>query len=101
MSRPLRIDLVDGWYHVLSRGLERRDVVADDRDRHGDDGRDMALWLGRRHGGLTLAELGVAVGGASAAVRLAAGAWPARRPHALPGTARERCRRLRGSFGWR
>ena len=33
MSRPLRIDLVDGWYHVMSRGLERRDVFADDRDR--------------------------------------------------------------------
>jgi REP element-mobilizing transposase RayT len=37
------------------------------RDRHGDDGRDMALWLGRRHCGLTLGELGVAVGNASAA----------------------------------
>lgn len=32
MSRPLRIDLVDGWYHVMSRGLERRDVFSDDRD---------------------------------------------------------------------
>ncbi len=33
MSRPLRIDLADGWYHVLSRGLEHRDLLADDRDR--------------------------------------------------------------------
>lgn len=41
------------------------------RDRHGDVGRDIALWLGRRHCGLTLAELGAAVGGASA---VAAGA---------------------------
>ena len=36
-------------------------------DRHGDEGRDMALWLGRRHCGLTLAELGAATGGLSAA----------------------------------
>ena len=36
------------------------------RDRHGDDGRDAALWLGRRHGGLTLRELGAAAGGLSA-----------------------------------
>ncbi len=33
MSRPLRIDLVDGWYHVMSRGLERRELFMDDRDR--------------------------------------------------------------------
>jgi chromosomal replication initiation ATPase DnaA len=33
------------------------------RDRHGDWGRDMALWLGRRHCGLTQAEWGQAVGG--------------------------------------
>ena len=24
MARPLRMDLVDGWYHVISRGIERR-----------------------------------------------------------------------------
>ncbi len=33
MSRPLRIDLVDGWYHVMSRGLEHRELFADDCDR--------------------------------------------------------------------
>lgn len=33
MSRPVRIDIVDGWYHVMSRGIERREVFADDRDR--------------------------------------------------------------------
>ncbi|MEI8197724.1 MAG: transposase, partial [Phycisphaerae bacterium] len=32
------------------------------RDRHGDWGRDVALWLGRRHSGLTLQELGHAAG---------------------------------------
>lgn len=42
------------------------------RDRHGDDGRDMALWLGRQHCGLTLAELGSAAGGLSAAATGAA-----------------------------
>jgi len=41
------------------------------RNRHGDDGRDVALWLGRRHCGLTLAELGAAAGDVSA---VAAGA---------------------------
>ena len=33
------------------------------RDRYGDWGRDLVLYLGRRHGGLKLAELGQAVGG--------------------------------------
>jgi putative transposase len=26
MARPLRIDLKDGWYHVINRGLERRQI---------------------------------------------------------------------------
>jgi putative transposase len=38
MSRPLRIDVEDGLYHVTSRGWERRLVVRDDRDRQ--------RWLG-------------------------------------------------------
>jgi hypothetical protein len=42
------------------------------RNRHGDDGRDLALWLGRRHCGLTLAELGMAAGKTSAAAAGAA-----------------------------
>src|SRR5512136_660169 len=33
MARPLRIDIPDGVYHVTSRGLERRKIVLDDRDR--------------------------------------------------------------------
>ena len=33
------------------------------RDRHGDWGRDAALWLARRHCGMTQAELGEAAGG--------------------------------------
>ena len=33
MSRPLRIEVENGIYHVTSRGWERRVIVADDRDR--------------------------------------------------------------------
>ncbi|MFH0909679.1 MAG: transposase [bacterium] len=33
------------------------------RDRHGDWGRDLALWVGRRRGGMTLNGLGEAAGG--------------------------------------
>lgn len=33
------------------------------RDRHGDWGRDAVLWLARKHCGMTLKELGAAVGG--------------------------------------
>jgi len=33
MSRPLRIELPDGLYHVTNRGLERRKIVRDDTDR--------------------------------------------------------------------
>jgi len=33
MSRPLRIEIESGIYHVTSRGWERRVIVADDRDR--------------------------------------------------------------------
>ena len=29
MARPLRVDVVDGWYHVTARGIERRQVYAD------------------------------------------------------------------------
>ena len=34
MSRPVRIDIRDGWCHVTARGLERREVFRDERD-HG------------------------------------------------------------------
>lgn len=33
MARPLRGNREDGWYHVFHRGLERRKVFRDDRDR--------------------------------------------------------------------
>jgi len=33
MARPLRTAIADGWYHVFGRGLERRDIFADDEDR--------------------------------------------------------------------
>ena len=33
MARPLRIEHVDGWYHVTGRGNERRAIFRDDRDR--------------------------------------------------------------------
>jgi putative transposase len=35
MARPLRIEQEDAFYHVLSRGNERRAVFRDDADRHG------------------------------------------------------------------
>ena len=34
MSRPLRINVKDGCYHVTSRGNERKNIVRDDRDRN-------------------------------------------------------------------
>jgi hypothetical protein len=33
MTRPLRIDLTGGLYHVTSRGDHRADVYLDDTDR--------------------------------------------------------------------
>jgi len=33
MARPLRIEFPDAIYHVTARGIERRPIVADDRDR--------------------------------------------------------------------
>ena len=33
MSRPLRIEIPGGLYHVMSRGNERRRIVRDDADR--------------------------------------------------------------------
>jgi putative transposase len=35
MSRPLRIALEDGWYHVINRGIERRSIFRSAADcRH-------------------------------------------------------------------
>jgi REP element-mobilizing transposase RayT len=33
MSRPLRNNVVGGWYHVTSRGHNRREIFWDDGDR--------------------------------------------------------------------
>ena len=33
MARPLRIEREGGWYHVTSRGNERKAIYRDDRDR--------------------------------------------------------------------
>ena len=30
MTRPLRIDVEGGWYHVMSRGIERRVIFPDE-----------------------------------------------------------------------
>ena len=32
MARALRMDYPDTWYHVLSRGNERRDIFYDEED---------------------------------------------------------------------
>jgi len=35
MARPLRVNIADGWYHVMHRGIERRNIFTDARDyRH-------------------------------------------------------------------
>jgi REP element-mobilizing transposase RayT len=33
MARPLRIEYAGAWYHVTSRGNERREIFRDDKDR--------------------------------------------------------------------
>jgi REP element-mobilizing transposase RayT len=33
MARPLRIEQAGGWYHVSSRGNERKSIYQNDRDR--------------------------------------------------------------------
>jgi len=52
------------WQHVVKAVEELRGQRWQAfRDRHGDWGRDLALYLGRRESGLRLRELGAAVGG--------------------------------------
>ena len=62
------------WQRLLPFARAKETVVAVKgeswerfRNRHGDDGRDTVLWLGRRHCGLTLSELGAAADGLNAA----------------------------------
>ena len=33
MARPLRIARAGGWYHITARGIDRRRIYNDDRDR--------------------------------------------------------------------
>ena len=33
MARPLRVEMAGGWYHVTTRGNERRAIYRDDTDR--------------------------------------------------------------------
>lgn len=34
MTRPLRIEFNNAWYHVMNRGLAQRNIVKTDNDRH-------------------------------------------------------------------
>ncbi|MFH0909149.1 MAG: hypothetical protein V1929_10330 [bacterium] len=89
MARALRVDRGDGWYHVTARGNDREQKAlrplsrpggvtfeqlvqavekmkgerwASFRDRDGDWGRNAVLYLARRRGRFTLAELAGLVG---------------------------------------
>jgi len=33
MTRPLRINIEDGWYHVCARGIDRRIIYGEDCER--------------------------------------------------------------------
>jgi GNAT superfamily N-acetyltransferase len=61
-----RLDL-NRWmrFEEIVRVVERikKAPWAEFRDRHGDPGRDVALWAGRRFGGMALKELGDRAGG--------------------------------------
>jgi putative transposase len=48
MSRPLRLDLENGWYHAMARGIERRAIVRTDNDR--EHWRDLLANLPARFG---------------------------------------------------
>jgi hypothetical protein len=67
------------------------------RERHGDSGRDLVLWAGRRFGGLTLKELGAKAGGmdystvAVAVLRLTAQAQRNRTLRALMQKVARKC----------
>ena len=34
MARPLRIEIPDGYYHVMNRGNNRQDIFLSDKDRN-------------------------------------------------------------------
>ena len=72
------------------------------RDRHGDWGRDLTLYMARRHGGLKLRELGQVAGGMDyAAVSLALHRFPGRlaRDRSLQEALRRCQRRLEKGNG--
>ena len=48
MARPLRIELPGGWYHITSRGNERRPIYRSDRDR--EHFREQLAEMSRRFG---------------------------------------------------
>jgi hypothetical protein len=63
-----RIHIPGAWYHVTTRGNERREF----RNLPGNPGREVVYWLARRHAGMTLAQLGQGSGAADyAAVAMA------------------------------
>lgn len=31
MARPLRVDVADGWYHCMNRGIDRNRIFLDSR----------------------------------------------------------------------
>ena len=33
MTRPLRVQYKDAWYHVLNRGINGNNIYRDDRDK--------------------------------------------------------------------
>ena len=33
MTRPLRVNVEGGWYHVTARGIERRTIFTDKREQ--------------------------------------------------------------------
>ena len=70
----IKVDRESGGRDVLRTALGFEDIVGkverikrakwvDFRDRHGDWGRDLALWAAQRYSGLTLMEIGEKVGG--------------------------------------
>jgi chromosomal replication initiation ATPase DnaA len=64
MTELRKLERRTAWEDVVCAvEAVKGDAWAEFRDRHGDWGRDLALYLARRHCGLTLAELGARAGG--------------------------------------
>jgi chromosomal replication initiation ATPase DnaA len=81
-----------GWAQIASAvEVAKGENRAEFSVRHGDWGRDAALWLGRRQGRLSLAELGRLVGGMDYS--------PVGQAVSQFGSRLERDRELRGELG--